>query len=122
MYKRQSGNWTQQWVTLRNLAQLLRRLGDNQPAALLDTAAEQAPDAPATSEPANPLAAVAASTRPPVPPPPPTVSRARALQVARQAIDDRLTEFMTGNGAAGGPPRAGCEASGSTGGVGNEAP
>ena len=40
-YWHRSGNWTQQWVTLRNLAQLLRRLGDNQPAALLDAAAEQ---------------------------------------------------------------------------------
>jgi predicted ATPase/DNA-binding SARP family transcriptional activator len=91
-YWHRSGNWTQQWVTLRNLAQLLRRLGDNQPAALLDAAAEQAPDAPATNVPADPPAAVAASTRPRVPPRPPTVSRARALETARQAIHDRLTE------------------------------
>ena len=46
-YWDRAGNWTQQWVTLRNLAQLLRRLGDDEPAALLDATADQAPDAPA---------------------------------------------------------------------------
>ena len=94
-YWDRSGNWTQQWVTLRNLAQLLRRLGDDEPAALLDAAAEQAPDAPATNVPADAPAAVAASTRPRVPPRPPTVSRARALETARQTIHDRLTESAT---------------------------
>jgi hypothetical protein len=32
-------------VTLRNLATLLRELGDEEPAVLLDAAADQAPDA-----------------------------------------------------------------------------
>ena len=35
-YWDRAGNWTQQWVTLRNLAQLLRRLGDDEPALLLE--------------------------------------------------------------------------------------
>uniref|UniRef100_UPI003B839AC0 ATP-binding protein n=1 Tax=Nonomuraea lactucae TaxID=2249762 RepID=UPI003B839AC0 len=46
-YFARSGNWTHLWVTLRNLAVLLRRLGDDEPAALIDAAAAQAPDAPA---------------------------------------------------------------------------
>jgi predicted ATPase/DNA-binding SARP family transcriptional activator len=45
-YFARTGNWTHQWTTIRNLADLLRRLGDTEPAALLDTAADQAPDAP----------------------------------------------------------------------------
>ena len=46
-YFARTGNWTHQWTTLRNLADLLRRLGDDEPAALLDAAADRAPDAPA---------------------------------------------------------------------------
>ncbi len=46
-YFARTGNWTHLWATLRNLADLLRRLGDDEPAALLDAAADQAPDAPA---------------------------------------------------------------------------
>jgi hypothetical protein len=34
-------------VRLRNLADLLRQLGDTEPADLLDVAADQAPEAPA---------------------------------------------------------------------------
>ncbi|GAA4736147.1 AfsR/SARP family transcriptional regulator [Actinomycetospora chibensis] len=39
------GNWSHQWVTLRNLADLLRNLGDAGTADLLDAAADRAPDA-----------------------------------------------------------------------------
>ena len=46
-YFARTGNWTHLWVTLRNLADLLRRIGDDEPAALLEAAADQAPDAPA---------------------------------------------------------------------------
>ncbi|HEX6870399.1 MAG TPA: BTAD domain-containing putative transcriptional regulator, partial [Micromonosporaceae bacterium] len=46
-YFARTGNWTHQWATLRNLADLLRRLGDDEPAALITSAADQAPDAPA---------------------------------------------------------------------------
>ena len=39
------GNWSHQWVTLRNLADLLRALDDAGSADLLDAAADRAPDA-----------------------------------------------------------------------------
>jgi tetratricopeptide (TPR) repeat protein len=86
-YWDRAGNWTQQWATLRNLAHLLHRLGDHEPAALLDMAAEHAPDSPAVGISPGPTDAAARSTpspavtlRPPVP------SRASTLEVARQAI------------------------------------
>jgi hypothetical protein len=41
-YFARTGNWTHQWTTLRKLADVLRRLGDNEPATVLDAAAEQA--------------------------------------------------------------------------------
>ncbi len=76
-----AGNWTHQWTTLRNLADLLRRLGDPEPATLIDTAAELAPDAPAVAPSFD-----AATPRPPGPAP----SRAQVLDVARQAIARHL--------------------------------
>ncbi len=81
-YFARSGNWTHLWVTLRNLADLLRALGDDEPAALIDAAAAQAPDAPAvdgrrSGTPAAPAA--------PVP------GRVAVLEVARQAITRNLT-------------------------------
>ena len=84
-YFARTGNWTHQWVTLRNLADLLRRLGDNEPAALLDAAADQAPDAPAAgrSPDAEPVPQPAPAT--PIP------SRVAVLEVARQAIERNLT-------------------------------
>ncbi|WP_084960503.1 BTAD domain-containing putative transcriptional regulator [Thermoactinospora rubra] len=80
-YFARSGNWTHLWTTLRNLAALLRRLGDEEPAALIDAAADQAPDAPAVDRPpaAEP------------PPPVPVVDRAAILDAARQAIERHLT-------------------------------
>ena len=80
-YFARTGNWTHQWVTLRNLAHLLRRLGDNEPAALLDAAADQAPDAPA----------VGGSRNAEPPPATPIPSRATILEVARRAIERNLT-------------------------------
>jgi hypothetical protein len=41
-YFARNGNWTHLWTALRNLADLLRRLGDDEPAALIDAAADQA--------------------------------------------------------------------------------
>jgi hypothetical protein len=35
-----AGSWTQLWTTLRNLADLPRRLGDDEPAAVLAAAAD----------------------------------------------------------------------------------
>ena len=66
-YWDRSGNWTQQWVTLRNLAELLRRLGDDEPAALLEAAAKS-PDAPAASPTASPESRRAARSSIEVPP------------------------------------------------------
>jgi predicted ATPase len=84
-YFARTGNWTHQWVTLRNLAVLLRRFGDNEPAALIDAAADRAPDAPADgrSRGAEPL--------PHTPPGTPTPGRAAALEAARRAIERNLT-------------------------------
>ncbi|MFC7714099.1 hypothetical protein [Nonomuraea recticatena] len=85
-YFARNGNWTHLWVTLRNLADLLRRLGDDEPAALIDAAAGQAPDAPAVdrSHGERPARAVAASATP-IP------SRVALLELARQAIERNLT-------------------------------
>jgi tetratricopeptide (TPR) repeat protein len=77
-YFARTGNWTHQWTTLRNLADLLRRLGDERVAALLDAAADAAPDAPARE----------------VAPPPCTAAvpgRAEVLDLARRAIDRNLS-------------------------------
>jgi tetratricopeptide (TPR) repeat protein len=45
-YFARTGNWTHQWVALRNLAVLLRRLGDDEPADLIEAAAQDAHEAP----------------------------------------------------------------------------
>jgi predicted ATPase/DNA-binding SARP family transcriptional activator len=79
-YFARTGNWTHQWTTLRNLADLLRRLGDEEPATLIDAAADHAPDAPAVNG-----ARPAASTAPPI------LARAAVLDVARRAIERNLT-------------------------------
>lgn len=70
-----AGNWT----TLRNVADLLRRLGDPAPATFIDAAADQAPDAPVvpTPDPATP--------RPPAP------GRTHVLDIARRAVERHLS-------------------------------
>jgi predicted ATPase/DNA-binding SARP family transcriptional activator len=84
-YFARTGNWTHQWTTLRNLADLLHQLGDHHQANLLDTAADHAPDAPAVDGyPADPT-----PPRPVRPLPVPT--RTQVLEVARQAIERNLT-------------------------------
>ncbi|MEX5716915.1 BTAD domain-containing putative transcriptional regulator [Geodermatophilus maliterrae] len=80
-YFARTGNWTHQWTTLRNLADLLRRLGDPEPAALIDAAADRAPDAPAVGRGA-PVA--------PAPPGRPVPGRTAVLEVARAAIERNL--------------------------------
>ena len=74
-YFARTGNWTHLWPTLRNLADLLRRIGDPDPAAVLDAAADQAPDAPAHNGARPP---VSSTTAP---------SRTDVLTVARNAIE-----------------------------------
>jgi len=84
-YFARTGNWTHQWATLRNLADLLRRLGDHEPAALLDAAADRAPDAPAgdRSRRAEPLPHAAPTA--------PIHGWVAVLDVARRAIERNLT-------------------------------
>ncbi|MBL7524138.1 transcriptional regulator, partial [Frankia sp. CNm7] len=90
-YFARTGNWTHLWVTLRNLADLLRQLGDLPPAALLSAAADRAPDAPAAGErrDRDDLAAGTSGTNEggdAVAP----LARAEVLDVARQAIARNL--------------------------------
>jgi hypothetical protein len=80
-YFARTGNWTHLWTTLRNLADLLRRIGDPEPAALLEAAADRAPEASAVTGSKN--RAVAADR--PVP------GRTDVLAVAREAISRNLT-------------------------------
>ncbi|MDQ4093173.1 MAG: transcriptional regulator, partial [Actinomycetota bacterium] len=80
-YFTRTGNWTHQWVTLRNLADLLHRLGDHDPAAQLHAAADHAPEAPAVNPPSDTVAPPHVT---------PAANRARALKVARRAIKQRL--------------------------------
>ncbi|HEY5857352.1 MAG TPA: BTAD domain-containing putative transcriptional regulator [Aldersonia sp.] len=81
-YFARNGGWTHLWTTLRNLADLLRRLGDDDAAALIDAAADRAPDAPAVVGAAPP----ADSSVPPL-------GRAAVLDVARQAIARQLSQL-----------------------------
>jgi predicted ATPase/DNA-binding SARP family transcriptional activator len=81
-YFARTGNWTHQWATLRNLADLLYHLGDHDPAMQLHAAADQAPEAPAV----NPLTSDSVAA----PRVTPAANRARALEVARQAIERHL--------------------------------
>ncbi|MFC4468419.1 BTAD domain-containing putative transcriptional regulator [Streptomyces xiangluensis] len=92
-YFARNGNWTHLWTALRNLADLLRRLGDDEPAALIDAAADQAPDAPALegtrpapdrSHGAEPTAHPATAAAKPIP------GRPAVLEAARQAIERNL--------------------------------
>ena len=84
-YWDRSGNWTQQWVTMRNLAQLLRRLGEDEAAVLLDTAAEHAPDAPPVGIHGNSHAVHDGE------PFPHAIDRSHVLQTAKEAIQRSLS-------------------------------
>jgi predicted ATPase/DNA-binding SARP family transcriptional activator len=84
-YFARTGNWTHLWATLRNLADLLRRLGDAEPATVLEAAADQAPDAPAVARTvahAAPRRAASATSDP---------TRADVLDVACGAIERHLS-------------------------------
>lgn len=95
-YFARNGNWTHLWVTLRNLAGLLRRLGDDEPAALIETAAGRAPDAPAVEGPGNAApgpggAGPRGGAAAPDVPAPPASGRAAVLDAARRAIERNLS-------------------------------
>ena len=77
-YFARTGNWPHLWPALRNLADLLRRIGDPDPAAVLDAAADHAPDAPAVDRGERQLE-------------PPAVSRPEVLRIARDAIERHLS-------------------------------
>jgi predicted ATPase/DNA-binding SARP family transcriptional activator len=83
-YFARTGNWTHLWATLRDLATLLRHLGDEEPAALIDAAADQAPDAPADNR-----------TRERGGPVPLVPGRAAVLDVARRAIERNLARSLS---------------------------
>ncbi|MGW7364161.1 BTAD domain-containing putative transcriptional regulator [Streptomyces sp. NPDC054841] len=92
-YFDRNGNWTHLWTTLRNLAELLRRLGDDEPAALIDAAADQAPDAPAVVGPTDTGAPVLRTTTTTGTAPATQVpGRAAVLETARQAIERHLIQ------------------------------
>jgi tetratricopeptide (TPR) repeat protein len=71
-YFARTGSWSHLWTTLRNLAEVLRRLGDPERAALLDTAADEASATPGPAAPGR--------------------ARAQALDVALRAIEHHLAE------------------------------
>jgi hypothetical protein len=77
-YFTRTGSWGHLWPTLRNLAELLHWLGDAEPAALIDAAADNAPDAPARDTPTGTAVEL------PVP------HRDAVLDLARQAIERHL--------------------------------
>ncbi|WP_408004784.1 ATP-binding protein, partial [Pseudonocardia lacus] len=76
-YFARTGNWTHLWATLRDLAALLRGIGDGD-GELLVAAAAAAPDAPADGRGVPPAGV-------------PAPGRAEALAVARRAIERNLT-------------------------------
>jgi predicted ATPase/DNA-binding SARP family transcriptional activator len=92
-YFARTGNWTHLWATLRNLADLLRRLGDTEPAAVLESSADRAPDAPAVARSVarsvTRAVALAEPSRASSAPSEPT--RTEVLDLARAAIDRHLS-------------------------------
>jgi tetratricopeptide (TPR) repeat protein len=91
-----TGGWTQQWTTLRNLADLLDQLEDHDCAAMLRRAAAEAPEAASTAAVSTLEAAMAGDeihqTRPARAA---ALAREQALDAARSAITRHLT--TTGN-------------------------
>jgi tetratricopeptide (TPR) repeat protein len=87
-YWQRAGNWTHQWTTLRNLADLLRTLDDPEPAAVIDAAADAAPDAPPPPDGRKPMRTTDAP------------GRAEALAAARAAIARQLPDHAAPDQAA----------------------
>jgi hypothetical protein len=77
-------------VTLRNLAELFHQLGAHEPAAVLDGAANQAPDAPPIDPARQQTKAAATGASNGGASMAPTVDRGRILEVAQQAILEQL--------------------------------
>ena len=87
-----TGYWTHQWITLRNLGILLRRLGDVETAEVIEAAADLAPDAPATPATSRQLAMLTTDRSPDsvVRPHAGVPGRAEILDLARRAIERQL--------------------------------
>ena len=87
-YWERTGAWTQQWTTLRNLADLLDQLEDHDCASLLRRAADEAPEAASTAvvSALDVLERDEVDAPAPAPSPSPSVARSWALDTARQAI------------------------------------
>lgn len=77
----EGGNWGHQWVTLRNLAALLRTLDDGATADLLEAAADRAPDA---ADPPGRRGVPRASAP----------DREQALALARDAVTRHLADVV----------------------------
>ena len=93
-YWERTGAWTQQWTTLRNLADLLDQLDDHDCASLLRRAADEAPEAASTAV----VSAIDVLERDEVDAPAlsPSLARSRALDTARQAIARQLAIVAEG--------------------------
>jgi predicted ATPase/DNA-binding SARP family transcriptional activator len=88
-YWERTGGWTQQWTTLRNLADLLDDLGDRETARTLRTAAAAAPEAATVR--AVPEASRSGGVARP------GAGREAALEVARRAVDRWLAAATPGD-------------------------
>lgn len=87
-----TGYWTHQWIALRNLAILLRRLGDVETAEIIEAAADSAPDAPVTPTTSRQLATLTSHRAPEAARPFVAVrGRTEILDIARRAVERHLT-------------------------------
>jgi predicted ATPase/DNA-binding SARP family transcriptional activator len=89
-YWARTGGWIQQWTTLRNLAHLLHTIGDEETALYLETAADDAPDAPLDATRRNPPAGLTADQIASTTAAAHDASRLDILDVARRALDRHL--------------------------------
>ncbi len=94
-YWDRTNGWIQQWTTLRNLAHLLRTLGDGASALFLEIAADKAPDGPGVGETpeaeTSPEALLSDEHISRIRTEAEGATRARVLEVARDAIDRHLS-------------------------------
>ena len=102
-YWERAGNWIQVWTTLRNLADVLRRLGDDEHALYLETAADHAPGSATVGATASrsgagqacrPRSSAAASTIADAA----EATPQQVLIVAREAIETNLTNVESPRG------------------------
>jgi hypothetical protein len=91
-YWQRTGAWTQQWTTLRNLADLFEQLGDPPLAAALRTAADEAPESSVLGALTTAsLASTTATTTTTTTVTTPTRTRDEVLSLAHEGITRWLT-------------------------------